>query len=178
MCVATAVAVFRRASGIPPCPAAPFTAATLLCALVTASAAATWLELTKRCSTGSYMIDDCRVVLAGRTLETGAGAEVLGIVPATRASAGACLITDTFSPFEIAIGDALTCPETGYTPCAMLIGVLPFLSSGCAGTNPRVLPAFTQTAVTGRYGSGRPPTPAKPLGVHTQPHPGANNHPP
>src|SRR5271165_2162029 len=134
MCVVAVVTVVGRASGIPPCPAAPFTVATLLCGLATPSAETTWLEFTKRCSTGSYMIDDwrttpvCHVLLAGRTLETGRGVEVLGIVPATSASAGACLTTDTFSPFVMEMGDALTCPATGYTPCAMLIGVLPFLS--------------------------------------------------
>src|SRR5271157_4353313 len=66
------------AAGTPPC---SLTAATLLCGFATAfSTEATWLEFTKRCSTGSYMIEDCRTtpacrveVLDGSTLETARG---------------------------------------------------------------------------------------------------------
>ena len=175
--------VVVRTGGRLPRPAvASLTLATLLRGCVTAFAA-TWPEFTKRCSAGSYMIDDWRTmgapaglvvnVLAGSTRETGAGAVVLPTFPATRAFAGRCLTTDTFSPFATATGDVMVFPPTGYTPRVIFMGVLPLLSSGCAGTNPKAPPELTQTAVTGRYVTGLPPAPPKPLGVHIQPYAGA-----
>src|SRR5215471_2183764 len=112
-------------------------------------------------------------VLAGSTRETGTGAVVLPTFPATRAFAGRCLTTDTFWPFATATGDATVFPSTGYTPRVIFMGVLPLLSSGCAGTNPKAPPVLTHTAVTGRYVIGLPPAPPKPLGVHIQPYAGA-----
>ena len=105
---------------------ASLTLATSLCAGATAfvDAAATWPEFTKRCSAGSYMIvagrakPACLVVkvLAGSVRETGTGAAALAIFPATKASAGRCFTTDTFSPVATATGDAMAFPATGYTP--------------------------------------------------------------
>ena len=185
LCPAVGTDVVARTGGRAPRPAvASLTLATLLRGCVTAFvAAATWPEFTKRCSAGSYVIDDWRTmpgpaglvvkVLAGSTRETATGAVVLPTFPVTRAFAGRCLTTDTFSPFATATGDLMVFPSTGYTPRVIFTGVLPLLSSGCAGTNPKAPPVLTHTAVTGRYVTGLPPAPPKPLGVHIQPYAGA-----
>jgi hypothetical protein len=55
-------------------------------------------------------------VLVGSVRETATRAAVLATLPATSASAGRCLITETFSPFAMASGEAMAFPCAGYIP--------------------------------------------------------------
>jgi hypothetical protein len=107
--------------------------------------------------------------------DTRAGAVDAATAVFVNDSRGGAFITFQFFPasapeFATACCDTAP-PATGKTPLVILIGALPFTSSGCAGTSPSK-PAFDRmnTPVTGRNGA----TPLKPL---PNPNPGDHSHP-
>ena len=140
--------------------------------------------LTKRCSRGSYAMEESllnvttrEAVLPASTVRDrrAGGAETATLL--VNASRGGCLKTFQLVPVVPVAPSETPRPPTSRTPCARLIGVLPRASSGWAGTSPSVPPECTQTAVTGRQEIGLFQTP-KPVGAQTQPNPGSKSHPP
>jgi len=103
--------------------------------------------LTKRCSRGSYAMEESLLnvttrdaVLPANTvrdMRAGAAETATLLVNASR---GGCLRTFQFVPVIPVAFSETPRPPTGRTPCARLIGVLPRASIGWAGTSPSVPP--------------------------------------
>jgi hypothetical protein len=151
------------------------------------TAAGSFALFTKRCSRGSYAIEELRSNVTTRVpalpcktvRETRVGAAEALTALAVNASRGG-----VFSVFQLAFVAAIALEETvpaftGKIPLVRLIGSFPRTSSGCTGTKPSnpVLDR-KKTPVTGRNGTN-PLNPPKPKpGDHSHPSPGSNIHPP
>jgi len=143
----------------PAVPAGPL-AAPISFAFAAANSAAETFAFTKRCSRGSYAMEDSLLRETTRTpespcstvLETRAGGGA-GDKLLPKASRGADFTACHLAPGspELNAPVAPFAKEGEKTPCSRFRGVLPFWSSGCMGTMPSVPPLRTNTAVTGRY---------------------------
>ena len=114
-----------------------------------AETAGEFAALTKRCSRGSKTMEESRPTLTARAPDApvssarvrrtgGAAAARLEV----RAPCGGAFSTFHLSPASLSEGEI--------TLRARLTGVFPWLSRGCTGTTPTLLPERTHTAVAGR----------------------------